>query len=225
MIESKTELGRFIRTYRLYRGMRQKELAEKTEIPQQEISKIETGGRKALDQRKKDAIARVLGCKIDELEKRMPKPKELRGKNALSRFIIKRMKELDISLEELKKVLGKKNRGVLVKSLDECKKNILHYKTAKLIAKTLRLEISAFEKFLGTTGIQKSPTTKLGAFVRQARKRKGMSQKTLAKKIRVTHQYISQIELGEINFTRSKKGFVRNLARTLGVMSSYLKSI
>jgi len=223
MMPSKTELGKFIRERRLELGLRQvplNQLIPRSGDRNQLVSLIETGKRKFLDPGQVEAMAKALQIDPEELRKHMPEKYVARPRTELGKLVHARREELGMTLENF----AKKSKLTLrqAKYLEVRKNPSLRYHLVKPLAKTLKLDVSVFAPFLGH--FNKPTSSKLGALIRQRRKELGMSIVELAKKLKVTRQFVDQVEFGQTSLSNNDE-LVKRLADVLKMDVNQLNAL
>ena len=96
----------------------------------------------------------------------------------------------------------------------------ISFETVKKLAGALKLKSSIFSEFVGYGN--RSSTSKLGNLVRSRRKEFGMSGTEFSKKLCVSRQRVSQIELGLFSDNVTDRT-LRRLAKTLKLDVKILK--
>lgn len=220
MTPSKTKLGSFIRARRLKLDLRQISLAKQAGVGQTLVSVIEVGTKKHLNNQQLERFAKALQCDPEELRKRMPVKHTAKPTTELGKLIRSRRKELGLTLADFAKRMGITLQRA--RRLEIRKSPRIRYGLIKLLASTLNLDLSAFAQFVGTT--RKQTTSKLGQLVRTRRKELGMSIRELAKKLHVSYQFVSQIELGQCSLSKSDD-MIKRLAQVLKLDVNKLKAV
>ena len=217
-----TKLARFIRSRRLSLGLSQRAFAEKLGVSQSFISELEMGKQRSFRFERLTTWAKILGCSREELVKRMPKKPTPVPLPELGRLIRSRRKKLGLSMADFAKRLG-----VDLKQARSWERRrptpSLRRNSAILLAKALELEPSAFFKFVGF--VKKETTSKLGSVVRERRKELGLSQVELAKRLGVSRQVVSQIELGKCCLSLEGGRMIERLAGALGLDVEVLQAV
>jgi len=222
MTPSKTELGKFIRDRRMELDLRQIPVSQAAGLSEGSnlLSMIEIGVRKYLNPKQVEGLAKVLRIDPEELRKRMPEKHVAKPRTELGKLIRARREELGMTLEGLAKKLRITPRQA--KRLEIRKSPSLRYPLAEPLAKALKLDVSAFAKFVGRKG--KVTGGELGQLIRQRRKELAMSLTALAKKLRVSRQYIDQIESGQCRLSESDE-MIERLAEVLKLDVAQLNAI
>lgn len=217
---STTRLGRFIRQRRLKLGLGQVVLAELTGTSQTLISDIETGVRTYLDQQQPEEFAARLKCNPQALRKLMPVEIDVKPTTGVSQLIRSRREELGLSRQDVANKMG--TYAYVVKDLETRTNPRLGYGRAQEVAKALALKPIVFAPYVGRVG--KPTTSALGKLVRSRRKALIMSGYKLAKKLRVSPQYVHEIESGRHSLCNSVK-MTKRLARVLKLDLSELQAV
>ena len=220
MTPSKSELGSFIRACRLELDLRQVPLADLSGLPQNFVSMLEIGTRKFLNPKQLAGLAKALQCDPEELRKRMPEKHTAKPTTELGKMIRSRMEELGLTLEVFAKKLRLTPKQA--KHLEISKSPSLRYPLAEPLAKTLKLDVSAFAKFVGREG--KVTGSKLGQLVRLRRKELAISLGELAKKLGVSRQFVDQIESGQCRLSTNNE-MIEQLAEVLELDINQLNAV
>lgn len=194
MTQSETGLGSFIRTRRLELALSQIQLADlaDTDIPQNLISALEIGKQKYLNEQQLKGLAKALQCDAEKLLGCMPVKHTAQPKTGLTKFIRSRREELGLSLLAFAERMGmtlQKARALEVK-----RSPTISFVLARRLESALDLNPLTLAKF--ETVVCKQTESKLGQLIRNRRRERGMSLEALAEKLDVSHQFLSQIELG-----------------------------
>jgi len=221
MVPSRTRLGKFIRARRIKLGFNQTKVAKLAGLGQSVLSRFEIGTRKYLNQKQLTRLAKALRCNPEELRKRnQPEKLPEEPQTELGRIIRARREEIGLTLEIFATRMGM-NRWEARRL--EVQKGLLRmsYIRARRLAKTLNLDVSVFSSFIGydTTPIESN----MGNLVRTHRKELAMSEKELAKKLGVTRQYVSQIELGLCPLRKNK--VITRITRVLKIDPALLEAV
>jgi len=215
MTPSKTELGSFIRARRLELDLRQVPLAEQCGIYQNDISHIEIGTRKYLDDDILNKLATALQCDVEELRKRMlikPVKPVVQPTTEVGKLIRARREELGLTIEVFAKNLKIDPKKA---NLFEVRKSpTIHYEFLKPLAVVLKLDSSVLSRFVGNT--RKQTKSELGQLVRSRRKELGLSLSGLADKMNVSRQFVNQIEFGQARLSTNDE-MVARLAQALEI--------
>lgn len=184
----KTNPGKFIRTRRLKKRLTQSEGAILAGINQEHWSALETGKVRFLKKQDDvDGLARTLDCSPRKLIMLFePEPSTRLGK-----LIWKLQIKLGITREEFIRRSGMDRRTFF--QIMNINKGI-SYSTLKSLLR-VGLEIVTLTKYL--YGKEKPAKNRLGRLIRQGRKEQGLSLKNFARKVGISHAYLSKIELGE----------------------------
>jgi transcriptional regulator with XRE-family HTH domain len=220
MTPSKTEFGSFIRARRLELEIRQVPLAQKAGLPQTLVSQIEVGGRKYLNDRQLNRLAKALQCDAEELRKHMPIKPVAQPTTEVGKFIRSRREELGLSLPAFAKKL--KTTSQKAKLMELSKSPTIKYDRLQPLASALDLESSSLSRFVGMT--RKETTSELGQLVRDRRKELGMSIRKLADRLNVTYQFVSQIELGQCRVSKNDE-LIGKLAQALELDVAELEAV
>jgi len=195
MTPSTTELGKFIRSCRIKLGLSQVEVAKRWGVWQTRQSMLELGERRYLSPQTVRALAAALQCDVVELESLVPKRRRAEPKTEFGKFIRSRREELGLTHVELGKRLRRPYQSIY--SLE--RQHGINPGTLPRLARALELAPSALEGFTSLRG--KPAGSSMGELVRSRRKELGLSQRRLAKKLRLTTQEISLIELGKVRLS------------------------
>lgn len=205
MSPTTTDLGKYVREQRIRLDLRQTDLVIPKLVPQSVVSAIEVGIRQYLNEKQIQGLSGILGCDPEELRKRVPEKTSQKTKSELGIMIRSRRQELGMSLEDFAGQLG----------ITYLKANYLETRTTPKIqyyrvdglAKALRLDVSAFAKFVGR---EKKPAVgKLGEIVRRRRKELAMSLEMVASKLGVTRQFVEMIESGRVKLIKDNDRITR----------------
>lgn len=222
MTPSKTELGKFIRDRRMELDLRQIPVSQAAGLSESNnlLSMIEVGVRKYLNPKQVEGLAKVLQIDPEELRKRMPEKHVAKPTTEFGKLIQSRREELGMTLEGLAKKLRITPRKA--KHLEIRKSPSLRYPLVEPLAEALKLDVSAFAKFVGREG--KVTGGELGQLIRQRRKELAMSLTVLAKKLKVTQQFIDQIESGQCRLSNSYE-MIEQLAEVLKLDVTQLNAV
>ena len=220
MTPSRTELGSFIRARRLELDLRQVFLAKQVGPAQRSISSLEIGTWKYPNDDQLEKLAKALQCDPEELRKRMSVKPSSQPKTELGKLIRSRREELGLTLEDF----AKKMRIPCQKAkyLEIRKSPSLGYGLVEPLARVLNLEPLAFVEFIGIT--RKPTTSDLGRLVRRRRKELAMSISQLAKKLRVSQQYVNQIEFGQCRLSKNDN-MIERLSQVLKLDVNELQAV
>lgn len=210
MAPSKTELGSFIRVRRLELDIRQNTLAEQTGLSRNLVSMLEVGTRRYLNDQQLQRLAGALQYNPEELRKRMPVKYIAQPTTELGKFVYSRRKELGLTLTDLAKKM--EITPEQAKRLEIRDNPSIRYGLVKPLANALDLDLFVLARFMGITRIQTK--SKLGQLVRTRRKELGMSSRQLAEILRVSYQYVNQIELGKCRLSENDD-MIKQLAEVL----------
>lgn len=211
MVPTNTEVGEFIRNRRLNLGLTQVELARRAGIVQRTVSQLEIGACKSIRDCRVDGLAKTLRCNPEKLANLMPERPD-RVKTEIGGIVRSRRKELGLSCEEFAKKIGRSCSWV--RHMEVRKWPYINYKVANELAGALNLEITAISRFIWAA--KKTTISTLGELIRSRRVRLGIAMTDFARKVKVSKQYISQIEMGQCSLRR-EGDMVRRLANVLGL--------
>ena len=220
MTPSKSALGSFIRKCRIELKIRQVLLAELCGLTQGQISELEIGKPKHIDDDMLKKLAKALQCDVEELHRLVPVKPVIRPATELEKLIRSRREDLDMTIEEFEKEMNMNRQQA--RSLEIRKRPSIRYKLMYLLSNVLKLEPSDISKFVGTT--RRETTSELGRLVRSRRKELVMSIEVLAKKMGVSRQFINQIEFGQARLIRNDE-MVARLANVLNIDLVKLKEL
>lgn len=221
MTPSKTELGSFIRARRLKLELRQVSLDKILGLNRSLTSALETGSRMYLSDHQIDKLAEVLQCSPEDLRERMPVKPGSEARTELGKLIHSRREELGLTPENFAKKMGMTRQQT--KELEVRRNpNTNNYGLIRLLASALDFEPSVFVRFVNTNS--RPSDNELGQLIRRRRMDLAMSIIELAKRLRVSRQFVSYIELGKIGLSESDKTIER-LARVLGLSRRRLKAV
>lgn len=187
-----SKLGTFIRKRRLHLKMTQSTVAAHVGVYTTVVSKLERGMRHTLEDAEWQKLAMILQVDAQELRDQFPELIFLDQKPKLGIFIRTRRESLGLSLPDLAKKM--KMSVEYVEMLETGPRKELRHKEAVLLAKALKLAVSELVAF---TIRVKQTDNRLGLRVRTRRLEIGLSQVELAKKLKASRQFVSQIELGK----------------------------
>lgn len=224
MTPSKTKLGKFLRACRIKLGLRQARVAELLGMLQGKYSTLEIGKRRYLAPKEVEDLSRVLQCEKLQLEALAPKMRKVEPKTEFGKFVRSRREQLGLTWDELSKRLQMSRAQVC--GLEVGRQQGVRYRTLKLLAKALDLEISALSKFISAR--EKVTNSILGQLVRSRRKELKLSQKELANNLRVTPQFVSQIESGQVPLSLGSvngDSTLERLAKTLKLDIAKLQAV
>ena len=210
MNPSKTELGSFIRARRLEAGLGQIQFAQLLKIGQAQLSNIERGNQKYLNDEQVKNFAKAIRCSSKELKKRIP-VKKAAQKTELGILVRSRRQELGMTIEDLAEKVKITPDYLLVLERKRILRKI-HYKTAQRLATALVLDPVLFADFIGKP--KKTSNSALGQLLRSRRREFAMAQREVGKRIGITKQYLSMIELGKIPLS-SSDNLIQQLADIL----------
>ena len=190
---TRSKSGKFVRACRVRLKLTQSLLARRAGLEQNFISLIEVGRYKYIKRKQQEQLARALKCDFGELCKLLPVRYVAQPTVELGRLIRHRREELGFSLV----VFAHKMKMTVqqAKHLELRKNPTIRYNLIGPLAVQLRLELSVLSKFAGRT--QRETVSKLGKVIRLRRRDLAMSIDALAKKLKVTRQFVDQIELGQ----------------------------
>lgn len=220
MTPSTSEFGNFIRARRLELDLRQVLLAKKAGLAKNLVSMIEIGTRKYLNDRQLERLAKALQCDIAELRKRMPVKRITQPTTELGKLIRSRREKLGLSLSAFAKKI--KLTTQRAKHLEVRKNPSIRYSSVKPLATALDLDPSVLGKFVGTT--QKETVSELGQLIRSRRKELLMSINILAKKLKVSRQFVNQIEFGQCRLIENDE-MIAQLAQVLELDINQLEAV
>lgn len=220
MTPSKTELGSFVRARRIELDLRQVPLAKQSGLAHSQISQIEVGVKKYLDDNQLTQLATALKCDTEELRKRMPVKPGSHPTTELGKLIRSRREELGMTIESFAKKM--KMTPQRARHLEIRKNPSIRYNTLNPLAKVLDLDPVILSKFVGTT--RKESTSELGNLVRSRRKELGMSIGDLAEKLDVSRQFANQIEFGQARLSTNDEMIVK-LAEVLQLDVEKLEAV
>jgi transcriptional regulator with XRE-family HTH domain len=199
MKPTKTELGKYVREKRIELGLKQGTFAKRCGLPGSIISSIELGKTMCPHSSGLYKIAKALNCDLNELRKRIPAKSIGQPITELGKFIRSRREKLGMPIEHLAEKM--KISPNEVKRLEIRKNPSISYKRMRLLVEILDCDPSELIKFTGST--LKETKNKLGKLVRTRRQELGLSLEALAKKMNISRQFVSQIELGRSRLTGS----------------------
>lgn len=185
MKPSQTALGEFLRNRRIELGLKQSEVAELLGMSQANYGYIERGEYKT---NRLDDFARTLECDRWQLIELL----ELEPEDALNKLIWEKQKELGFTLRQFAKKFGI-NYSTLYKLKMTDGQGISYY-LMNLLLKVPGFGVATLTNFV--TRRELPPKGALGILIRGRRKKLGISQPELAKKVGMKRQYLSRIELG-----------------------------
>ncbi len=198
MTPSKTELGKFLRARRLELGLRQIEVAKLSGMKQNYYSGLEIGKPKSLRPKQLNNLSEALQCEPSQLQTWIAdKPKI---KTELGTLIRARRDQLGLTRRELAEISG--IGYSTIDTLENGIKDSFSYGLMKPLAKALGLEPSALTNYVGKS--LKTTESKLGQLIRARRKELGISQIQLAERLRVSKQFMSQVELGHCSLNKNR---------------------
>lgn len=216
-----SEFGRFIRARRLVLCLKQAQLADLVGLSQTLISAMETGrSRHNLTDQKLELIAEALQCDPEELRKRIPELPVAKPTTVLGKFIRSRRKELGLSLSAFAEKMGMTQKQVIYLEMRNVQS--ICFRFVIPLATALNLDPSVFRAFTSRND-EKEPIGELGRTIRSRRKDLGISGEELAKKMGVSRQLVSQIELGQYGLRNDKR--IKQLAQILGLDENELKTV
>jgi transcriptional regulator with XRE-family HTH domain len=205
-----TELGRFARERRLLLDMREKAVGKKAQLAQTSISAIETGVWKNLKDEQVTNLATALCCTEIELKKRLPPRKvvPIKPLTPLGEFIQRHQEEIGLMDKRFAKRMG-----MGLHEIEELKrtKTIKSFKLARQIARASFLHPPMLAKFVA--GRRTKPRNTLGRTIRNGRIAQMLGLNEFAKKLEITRQAASLMELGEYKGT--DEGMLVRIARVL----------
>ncbi|GEM_PF-1881412 len=221
MKPSKTELGSFIRSRRLELDLRQVPLYKSAGLSHSAVSLLEIGDRKYLSSEQLERLAKELQCDPEELRKRMPvKPPAVQPTAELRKLIRSRREELGLTIEIFAEKMNMTPKQA--KRFELSKSPNISYGLARLLADVLGLDNSIITKFVGTT--RKQTKNKLGQLVRLRRKEMDMSIGQFAKKLKVSRQFVNQIEFGQCGLSQSDD-MINRIANVLELEVGRLEAV
>lgn len=224
--ESTTALGRFIRERRFELGLAQRKLARRAwGRPEFQgiVCRIERGNIRQPTPKTLRRLALALGVQVSELKKVAVSKEEYLTPSltALGRLIRSLRQGGGMTQKELSERSGV-SPGT-IRRLEHQGESV-RTSTAKQIAKTLGCDVRLFREFL-LMRKERQTESPLGGLLRKRRHELLMTQPQLAKKLGVTRQTVSLIELGEINLTRSGDKKISKLAEALKLDPLQLKEL
>lgn len=213
MVSSATAAGEFLRSRRLELGLSQVKVAGMAGLLHGVYSALEIGKYVPSNPNVRAALAQALRCDPSELRALIPIPKNKEPQTALGKLIHSRRLELGLDTTALAEKAGiDRNR---LHTFEYGDRGRIIYATARKLASALMVDVRVFQKFICATGRpEKESSNALGAAIRSRRKELEMSVKDLALLLRVSRQYISQIELGEVHLN-ADAAFLSRLAGAL----------
>ncbi len=220
MTPSTNELGKFIRARRLELGIVQTKLAKMTGIKQRTLSYIEIGNYKSV--KKVNRLAKALGLASEQIEALIPKKTLAEPKTKLARLVRSRREELDLTQKQLTKKLRLTIQNLRIL---ETRRSYLRHTTMKRLAKALKLELLILNQFTNRNKNRKTTEHPLGNLIRSRRDQLGMTLRQLAKKLGVTYQRVSQLELRPGNLGRNGCNMIEKLAEVLKLDVSVLTAL
>ena len=221
MTPSRTELGKFLRVRRFELGLRQIEVAKLSGIKQSHYSALEIGRVQSLKPKKLKELAKALQCEPLQIQSLIPEKPE--PKTELGRLIRARRKQLELTQKEFSENSG--IRTFVIGSLERDTTHGISDHLIKPLAKALGLEPSALTNYVSNVGRKMKDTdSKLGQLIRTRRKELGLSQAQLAEKLKITRQFLCQIELGQCPLSKSDV-LIEQLAKILELDISELQTV
>lgn len=223
MSPTKTELGKFVRERRLQLDMRQttlNQLIPRSGPNNQLISTIEIGRRRFLDPERLAALAKALQVDPGELRKRMPVKHTAQPTTEWAKLIRSRREELGLSLSDFAKIMGLSEKQT--KGLEASKALTIRYTLIHSLANALSLDLSVLAPFVGRH--EKETGSELGKLIRLRRKTLGISSTELARKLGVSRQLVSQIELGQSPLNKGDR-MLKKIAQVLELEVSELQAV
>ena len=218
IMDSRTELGRFIRARRLALGLCQKEVAERVGVSQNYVSALEVGVTSSFHPRHTAGLAVVFQCDPVELDALNPSPRRLKkARTELGQLIYSRREALGLSRVELAERMDR----TVSRIRDDIEYSPgVSLRVAKKLAGALEMDISVFTPFM-RAHCTRETQSEFGRFIRSRRIERGLTQADLAKRLGVSHQYVSgQLELRRSCFATSDT--IQKLARALEVDTALL---
>lgn len=219
MTPSKTELGEFLRSRRFELGLTQAEVARRWGMSQKSLSALELGQRQYLTPQQVRTLAAALRSIAARLQVLIPQMRGSEPKTEFGKFVRLRREELGLTQAGL--AIRLKVRPESIYCLER-QHGILE-STVPRLAKALELPSATFEEYV-TRPKEKPASSGMGELVRSRRKKLGLSQGQLAKKLRRTRQEVSSIELGKVRLSSDGVALAR-FARALKLDVARLKSV
>ena len=220
MLKTQSVPGNFFRTFRLERGFSQKYLSKMTGLTQASISCIELGHRKYLKSSSLKRLAKVPGLDLNEVENMLSSEKNSEPTMTLGKIIRSRRIKSGLTIEDFSEKLGADYKST--RRLEFRQNHGTTYVAMRPVVNVLNLKPEVFSSFLGING--KQPTTDFGRKVRNRRKELLISLAELAKKLAVSKQFMSQIELGKVSLCQNHL-MIKRLEEILGFSPASLMSV
>ncbi|MCL4423961.1 MAG: helix-turn-helix domain-containing protein [Firmicutes bacterium] len=204
------ETGRLIRQLREARGMSLEELADRLDVPSDCLQDIEEGRRKLASDGLKE-VSEIFGVPLSSLEEGPPSDGEPDDKTvaiSIGRLLRELREGKGFTLAELGK-----QAGISLAHISEIERgrSAASLKTLEKLTAVLGISVSQL--------LRPHEGFSLGEKIRRLRRKFGMTQKDLAKRVDLSHGLIGQIETGKVQPAIST---LTRIAEVLGVSSCYL---
>ncbi|MFH0905283.1 MAG: helix-turn-helix domain-containing protein [bacterium] len=218
MTPSPWPLGQFIRTRRIALGLRQAQVAKSAGIGQSTWSTLEVRCQ-YLSEVFVEPVARALQCSRDQLLM-FTRGYQQESRTELGRLIRARRCELKLSIAELAARWGVSKS--VAANFDRGGSATLPCALLPMLAKALGLDAYRLFPFAAHYPLERS--SGLGRLISFERLAQGLTGWDLAKRAKITRQYLGLIELGEIGLVQANNPSLGRLAEALGLDISRLKA-
>ena len=223
MKPSDSTFGRFLRKWRLQRGMSQRTLARMLGCSQVRLSSLERGETRRMRESYIAHFARVLTVPEARIRRMLPPAAPLLpALTPLARLLRARREALGFSRKELAGRVGRINDAYVGEL--ERKARELRYGLMVRLARALELEQSTLVRFVAP-GVQ-PPIGAIGTAIRQRRKALGLSASALGDRVGISKTAVLAIEKGKVALTHSRSDRrIARIARVLGMDAAGLAAL
>ncbi len=214
-----TPFGKHIRARRIELGLTQDEVARRAGMSQKTLGSLELGQRQYPTPQQVRTLAAALRSRSAELQILVPPIHGPEPKTDFGKFIRLRREERGLTQAGLARRLGVRPECIYPL---ERQPGVLE-RTVPRLARALELPPATLEEFV-TQPKEKPAASGTGELVRSRRKELGLSQRGLARKLRLSWQEISNIELGKVRLS-SDGVHLTKLARALKLDMATLEAV